>query len=63
MEIKEFDSTIAYKITAHRYSFSSSYDTCIVTGLDNALRMYADKCKDYEFVRMEKYYQYKKNPF
>lgn len=56
-------ATQSFKITTQRYSFSSSYDTCIVTGLDNALRMYTDKCRDYEFVRMEKYYPDKKNPF
>lgn len=55
--------TQLFKITTQRYSFSSSYDTCIVTGLDNALRMYVDKCRDYEFVRMEKYYSDKNPPF
>lgn len=56
-------ATQSFKITTQRYSFSSSYDTCIVTGLDNALRMYVDKCKDYEFVRLEKYYPDRESPF
>lgn len=56
-------ATQLFKITAQRYSFSSSYDTCIVNGLDNALKMYVDKCKDYEFVRLEKYYPDRESPF
>lgn len=56
-------ATQSFKITTQRYSFNSSYDTCIVNGLDNALKMYVDKCKDYEFVRLEKYHPDRKNPF
>lgn len=43
-----------FEIKSQRYHFSSEMQVETVTGLENALRVYAEKCKDHEIVMMEK---------
>lgn len=43
-----------FKITSQKFSFSSETDSCIVTGLENAIRIYTEKCNTCEFLTMEK---------
>lgn len=41
-------------IKSQMYHFSSEMHEETVTGIDNALKVYAEKCKDYEIVIMYK---------
>ena len=43
-----------FKIKSQRYHFSSEMHEETVTGIENALNVYAKKCKDHEIVMMEK---------
>lgn len=43
-----------FKIKSKSYHFSSEMHEETVTGLDKALFVYAEKCKDCEIVIMEK---------
>jgi hypothetical protein len=43
-----------FKIKSKRYHFSSEMNEETVTGMENALKVYAEKCKDHEIVMMEK---------
>lgn len=43
-----------FKIKSQRYHFSSEMHEETVTGIGNALKVYAEKCKDHEIVMMEK---------
>lgn len=43
-----------FKIKSRRYRFSSEMYEETVIGLDKVLTVYAEKCKDYEVVIMEK---------
>ena len=43
-----------FKSKSKRYHFSSEMYEETVTGLDKALTVYSEKCKDYEVVIMEK---------
>lgn len=43
-----------FKIKSKRYHFSSEMHEETVVGMGNALKVYAEKCKDHEVVMMEK---------
>ena len=43
-----------FKIKSKRYHFSSEMHEETVTGIENALKEYVEKCKDHEMVMMEK---------
>lgn len=43
-----------FKIKSKRYHFSSEMHEETVIGLEKALTVYSEKCKDFEVVTMEK---------
>lgn len=43
-----------FTIKSMRYHFSSEMHEETITGIENALKVYAEKCKDYEIVIMYK---------